>query len=108
VEPFDYGWNMASDLLVFTYVIFYSVMSPLTLLFGSVYFISGTHRVSCPRRRRTCRAVLTLHRSCSLFGEQVQHRLRAQGRVPVVGHCLAIVLQQVHPPTPPAHAYTRC
>ncbi len=43
VEPFDYGWNMASDLLVFTYVIFYSVMSPLTLLFGSVYFISGTH-----------------------------------------------------------------
>lgn len=41
VEPFDYGWNMASDLLVFTYVIFYSVMSPLTLLFGSVYFISA-------------------------------------------------------------------
>jgi hypothetical protein len=57
----NYGWVYPQALLIFTITLVYSVVSPLILVFGAIYF-----GVSCEFRDRVYR--LTDHR----LGVQVQ------------------------------------
>lgn len=54
----NYGWVYPQALLVFTITLVYSVVSPLILVFGAIYFGVGCEFFGLPCREEACERAL--------------------------------------------------